>query len=116
MKKFVLFLSVLVSFVMASCGSTKNGVFESEGGKEDVAYLFIQSSDRDYAGKVVCVTVDGIDFEAKVVKDRKQKAKYKGVNYAIVPGKHSLKISYGGRVLLDKIVYVGSQETKVINL
>lgn len=99
-----------------SCGSTRNGVFESVGGKDDVAYLFFQSSGA-YANKEVEVVLDEkTAFVAKVVKDRKSKAKYKGINYAIKPGIHRLKITYQGRILYNQSIVINSQQTKNIIL
>lgn len=108
-------MSIMVVLLLTACGTTKNGMYESVGGKEDVAYLFFQSQEL-YANKQVDITLDGKTFKAEVAKDKKQKAKYKGTNYAIKPGTHHLKVVFEGKTLFDKNIIVGTQETKTINL
>lgn len=115
MKWIKVIMSAMVVLLLAACGTTKNGVYESQGGKEDVCYLFFQSQEL-YAEKVVDVTVDNKTFKAEVAKDKKQKGKYKGTTYAITPGVHHLKVIFEGKVLVDKKIILGSQETKTINL
>ena len=108
-------MSIIAILLLTACGSTKNGVYESVGGKEDVAYLFFQSQ-KLYANKQIDVTLDNKTFKAEVAKDKKQKAKYKGTNYVIKPGTHHLKVMFEGQTLFDKTIIIGTQETKTINL
>ena len=85
-----------------------------ESGKEDIAYLLFVSSNQ-YAGKTVQVTVDNhTPFAAKVVKAKK--ANQRGSQYGIAVGTRSLTVSYNGKNLYQKKIFVSNQEVKQIIL
>ena len=104
---------VAIMGIIASC---KTGTYTASGGTSDQAYLTFTSSDR-YAGKTVGVTVDNnLRFMAKVVKDKKDKALYKGKTYAIGIGKKHIKVEYNNDVIYEKDIFVSSQDNKTIAL
>ncbi len=85
-----------------------------ESGKEDMAFLLFVSG-KEYAGKTVQVKVDDASpFEAKVVKERKSNRR--GVQYGISVGTKLLTVSYEGKVLYQKKIFVSTQEVKQIIL
>ncbi len=85
-----------------------------QSGKEDMAFLLFVSSDT-YEGKNVQVSIDGAQpFEAKVTKSKK--ANRKGTQYGIHTGPRMLKVSYEGKVIYQKKIFVSTQEVKQIIL
>lgn len=85
-----------------------------QSGREDMAYLLFVSPDR-LAGEDVMVTLDNQEpFAAKVVREKKSKRK--GTQYGIKTGPRSIKVTYRGKVLYQKKIFVSSQEVKQIIL
>lgn len=112
--KSIKYIFVLITVLLVT--GCKTGVYTSEGGKSDVAYLSFTSSNL-YANKVVTVTIDNATtFEAKVVKEKKNREKYRGEVYAIAVGRKMVKVTFEGEVLYDKEIYVTTQQTKNIEL
>ena len=96
------------------CGCKAHYPVAQESGKEDMAYLLFTSS-GEYAGKEVTVTLDGWKpFEAKVVKSRN--ANRKGTSYAVPVGRKHLRVTYGGKSLYGKEIFLSTQETQIITL
>lgn len=85
-----------------------------ESGKEDIAYLLFVSS-SEYAGKKVVVKIDNnAPFEAKVEKS--SKASRRGSQYGIAVGTRNLTVSYDGKNIYQKKIFVSTQEVKQIML
>lgn len=85
-----------------------------ESGKEDIAYLLFVSSNQ-YAGKEVQVKVDNnAPFTAKVVKAKK--ANRRGSQYGIAVGTRALTVSYDGKNIYQKKIFISTQEVKQIVL
>lgn len=113
MKAAKYYILMLFTLLLVSC---KTGVYTSEGGKSDVAYLTLNSSNL-YPGQVVMVTVDdNTKFEAKVAKQKKSREKYRGDLYAISVGQHHVKVEFNGKVLYEQTLLLNTQQTKEITL
>ncbi len=103
-----------LGLVLLLYGCKSNYPVAQQGGKDDVAYLLIVSH-KEYVNKQVAVTLDNEKtFEAKVVKARD--SNYKGVSYAISPGRKKIKVEYKGTSIYNKEIFVSTQETKIITL
>lgn len=73
------------------------------------------TSPGEYAGKEVTVMLDGKKpFEAKVVKAKN--ANRKGTSYAVSTGRRKINVTYNGKVIYSKEIFVSTQETKIITL
>lgn len=108
--KLLLMLGILVLL----CGCKASYPVAQSGGKEDVAYLLFVSP-KEYVGKHVDVIIDGkTTFEAKVVKAKK--SKWKGSAYAISTGRRKINVTYKGKSLYKKEIFVTTQETQTITL
>lgn len=98
------------TFLLAGCKAP----VAQQSGREDIAYLLFISP-KQYAGKEVTVTLDTqTPFEAKVIKEKF--ARSKGKQYGVHTGKRKIKVTYEGRTLYDKYIFISSQETKHILL
>lgn len=85
-----------------------------QSGKEDMAFLLFVSPEL-CAGKKVQVTVDSAEpFEAHVVKSNK--ANRRGTQYGIATGRRKLTVSYQGKIVYQKEIFVSTQEVKQIVL
>lgn len=85
-----------------------------ESGKEDIAYLLFVSSNQ-YAGKDVQVKIDNNSpFTAKVVKEKK--ASRRGSQYGISTGTRTITVSFDGKNIYQKKIFVSTQEVKQIIL
>lgn len=112
MKK-ILFLMCSCLILLAGC---KTGVFTSEYGKEDVAFISLVSSDA-LANKDVEVYIDeNAPFTVHVQKSKQSTVKHNGKLFSIMPGKRHMKIVYNGETIYEKDIFVSSQQTKLINL
>lgn len=85
-----------------------------QSGREDIAYLVFVSP-KTYWNKEVNVSIDNeTNFEAKVVKAKRSNRW--GRQYGISTGRRNIKVSYEGKTIYQKEIFVSSQETKVITL
>lgn len=104
---------IMLAINLQSC---KTGTFASEYGKDDMAYIAITSSGQ-FAGKKVIVDIDkATSFTIKVQKAKQSTEKHNGNLYGIKTGKRHVVVSYNGQILYDKVIFVSSQQTKIINL
>ena len=110
MKKLLILL--VLPLLLGSCRVSYPVAQQS--GKEDMAYLLFVSSDT-YKGKDVQVSIDGArPFVAEVTKSKK--ANRKGTQYGIQTGPRTLKVTYEGKVIYQKKIFVSAQEVKQILL
>lgn len=110
MKKLILLFAIPLLLI----GCRANLPVAQESGKEDIAYLLFVSSNQ-YAGKEVQVKVDNnAPFSAKVVKAKK--ANLRGCQYGIAVGTRTLTVSYDGKNIYQKKIFVSTQEVKQIVL
>ena len=110
MKKLLMLLAL--PLVLFSCKA--NLPVAQESGKEDMAYLLFISS-KDYAGKDVQVTIDNAKpFSARVVKEKKSNRR--GTQYGVATGTRTLTVSFEGKTLYSKKIFVSTQEVKQIIL
>ncbi len=110
MKKLILLFAIPLLLI----GCRANFPVAQESGKEDIAYLLFVSS-NEYASKEVQVQVDNnAPFTAKVVKAKK--ANRRGSQYGIAVGTRSLTVSYQGKNIYQKKIFVSTQEVKQIVL
>ncbi len=111
MKKIIALIA-LIPLLFTGC---KVGNVSHSGGVESESYLqFIQGGNTAYKEGVEVYIDDAAAFTAKV----NQIGKYtvKGDIYAIKNGTRHLKVVYRGKVLFEKDIVVGVQETKQIKL
>lgn len=110
MKK-LLFLFIIPLFLM---GCRAHLPVAQESGKEDMAFLLFISP-KQYVGKKVQVKVDeATPFMAKVVKEKTSNRR--GLQYGISTGARVLTVTYEGKTLYQKKIFVSTQEVKQIIL
>lgn len=111
MKKiYIAFLFVSICTLISSC---KVGNYSQEGGLPDQAYLLFVANEK-YSNDVQ-VTIDNTTtFNAKVLKEKK--GTIKGNTYAIAKGRRAIKVSFQGKIIFEKEIFVSAQETKKIQL
>ncbi len=87
-----------------------------QSGKEDMAYLVFVGPSSTYGNgsKTVQVDVDGTKFDAKVVKPKV--ANRKGVQYGVGTGRRNVSVTFNGKTVYSKQLFLSSQETKIITL
>lgn len=108
--KYLFFFMIISSLLFSSCG----GIKTSSQGLENASYLEFIATPGDYSGGVD-VTVDGTTtFNALVHKDLARKIK--GEVYSVSTGTHTIAVSYKGKLLVQKQIFVSAQETKKIVL
>lgn len=108
--------SILGLLTMVGCllltGCKVGNVAVSQG-LSDQSYLYFVSNHK--YPEPVQVTLDGkTTFEAKVVRERK--ATVKGDTYAVSTGKHRVAVSFQGKTIWEREVFLSTQETKKIIL
>ena len=111
MKKYVLLLLVIFSFIFTGC---KVGSTTGSRGLENESYLqFVQGQEKYNEG--VNVFIDNIaPFKAKV--DKVNSRTVKGNVYTVKSGTRHLRVEYKGQVLYEKDVVLSTQETRQIQL
>ena len=111
MKRLLILLFVIPLLLI---GCRAHFPVAQESGKEDIAYLLFVSP-KEYAGKSVFVKIDNnAPFEAKVVKS--SKANRRGSKYGIAVGTRNITVSYDGKSIYQKKIFVSTQEVKQIML
>ena len=108
----IYFAFILVS-ICALVSSCKVGSYSQERGLPDQAYLLFVANEK-YSNDVQ-VTIDNTTtFNAKVLKEKK--GTIKGNTYAIAKGRRAIKVSFQGKIIFEKEIFVSAQETKKIQL
>ena len=110
MKKWL----ILFALPLLLFGCKVNYPVAQQSGKEDMAYLLFISSD-EYAGKEVLVTIDN-EQPFNAVGVAQKKSKRKGTQYGVSTGTRSLKVTYEGKTLYQKKIFLSTQEVKQIML
>lgn len=97
-------------------GCKANYPVAQQSGKEDMAYLVFVGPSETYGNgsKLVQVDIDGVKFDAKVVKPKT--ANRKGTQYAVATGRRNIKVTFNSQTVYQKQLFLSSQETKLINL
>ena len=121
--KNLFFLLVMTSLVLASCGTTGEGLLSTARGLENESFLEFVGNASNYRGGVD-VNIDGkVTFKAKVHNENEgynfKKAeidRFKGEIYVISTGTHTIIVSYKGRIIYKKQIFISAQETKKIIL
>lgn len=105
MKKFIVVPILGLLFVLCTYGSRQTVVQKS-----DKSYLHFQGNTEN-----VTVVID--EGEPFSLKEEKGSSRYSpNLLYQITPGKHFLKIYRGGELIIDRVIYVASNETKEVEL
>lgn len=112
MKKSIIILSCLIALLLTGCKA--NMPVAQQSGKEDVAYLLFVSQSGEYKSKTVQVDIDGNKYNAEVVKLKNSNRR--GTQYSCPTGTHTLKVTYEGRILYNKKVFLSTQQIKNITL
>ena len=110
-KDLVLALLAITCFLV---GCKTSYPVAQQTGKEDMAYLVFVGPRQTYGNGSVQVDVDGTKFDAKVVKPKT--ANRKGTQYGVATGNRHITVTFEGKTIYSKQLFLSSQETKVINL
>lgn len=114
MKTKGLFFIIAIACLMVGCKA--NYPVAQQSGKEDIAYLVFVGPLQTYGNgsKPVQVDIDGTKFDAKVVKPKT--ANRKGTQYGVATGTRNITVTFNGKTIYQKQLFLSSQETKIINL
>lgn len=109
-------LVTLFAFACFLAGCKSSFPVAQQSGKEDMAYLVFVGPLGTYGNgsKPVQVDVDGTKFDAKVVKPKV--ANRKGVQYGVATGRRNITVTFKGKTVYSKQLFLSSQETKIITL
>ncbi len=109
MKK-ILFVFAIGLMLLAGC----RGLKTVSNGLENEAFLEFLGDPGSYKGGVNVTLDDKTTFLAEVYKDKRTRTK--GQVYAIPTGTHTVSVSYNGKTLVKKQIFVSAQESKKITL
>jgi len=114
MKARTLYLLIALACILTACKVSYPVAQQS--GKEDMAYLVFVGPKATYGnGKYpVQVDIDGTKFDAKVVKPKT--ANRKGTQYGVATGRRNITVTFEGKTIYQKQLFLSSQETKIIDL
>jgi len=106
-----LFFTYLISSaIFLGC----TGVKTTSYGLEKEAFLEFIGNPSLYDGGIDIQLDNKLKFEAVV--NKKNADRPKGIVYSISPGNHLITVSYNGKIVFQKQVYISYQETKIIIL
>lgn len=108
--KTLSYLFIASLFILSSCG----GIKTKSVGLENEAFLEFVGPEKLYPEGVDISIDNKMSFKAVVNKDKN--SYMKGEVYSISTGTHILKVSYNGKVLYEKKIFLSAQETKKIVL
>ena len=103
MKTRILYLIIVLAGLLAACKT--NYPVAQQSGKKDTY------GNGKYP---VQVDIDGTRFDAKVVKPKT--ANRKGTQYGVATGRRNITVTFEGKTIYQKQLFLSSQETKIINL
>lgn len=114
MNKIAIYILIVLSALLSSCGV---GSYSVSSGKEDISGL----SFTDKYKYDIVVTIDGKDYMIKTVKTKAYKPgmriKQTSKNTILLsPGRHEVIVKKEGAELFRKLVYLSTDEKKIINL
>lgn len=114
MKKRLIFAILALTCMLVGCKTSFH--VAQQTGKEDMAYLVFVGPRQTYGNgsKLVQVDVDGTKFDAKVIKPKV--ANRKGTQYGVATGNRHVTVTFNGKTVYSKQLFLSSQETKVITL
>jgi|APDOM4702015191_1054821.scaffolds.fasta_scaffold144677_3 hypothetical protein len=110
MKKYII-LAVIAIAALAGCRNTYQTL---SAGKDNASFVLI-TTDNDEYRENVSVVIDNNQpiLIEKVFKTKKQ---LQAKPIETTPGKHTIKVLKGDKVLFNEFVFLGLQETKKIIL
>lgn len=113
MKKFciTLLLVSLMAVAFTSCSSTRSVTST----KSNDGYIQI-IGDKTVYSETVIITVDNKASYEIDVNDITNLTIKNPATYAIAPGAHMIEIEYNGVVVLNKKIFISSQEINVVEL
>ncbi|MGB5989429.1 MAG: hypothetical protein WBG43_06800 [Marinifilaceae bacterium] len=103
---------IIIASIMLVCSCV--GIKSVSKGLENEAYLDIIGNTDKYKSEVLVSIDEDKSFKTKVRKGKENKINYNV--FAISTGKHVIKIYYNNVIVLQKTIFVSSQETKQIIL
>jgi len=109
MNKLV-FTYLIFSAIFLGC----TGVKTTSYGLEKGAFLEFIGNPILYDGGIDIQLDQKLKFKADVKKENADRPK--GTVYSISPGNHLITVSYKGKIIYQKQVYISYQETKMITL
>ncbi|MDR1973692.1 MAG: hypothetical protein LBQ31_03345 [Bacteroidales bacterium] len=104
---------ILLSAIFLLC-SCRGGMTNITRGLNQSYLEFVVTGDNHYKDGVQVAIDDNTQFNAKVYKD--QKSRVKGDIYAINKGAHSIKVYYKDELIYSQKIFIGTEETKKIQL
>jgi hypothetical protein len=110
MKKYIL-LVLLAAASLAGCRTTYQTL---SAGKENASFVLITTDNNEYRHNITVI----IDNSTPVMVEKvfKTKKQLQAKQIATTPGKHTIKVLKGDRVIYEQNVFLGLQETKKIVL
>jgi hypothetical protein len=115
MKKIIIVLIALSTFVLSSCTGVKSTV----SGLENESFLSFYSMESYPNG--VQVSLNNQDsFNAHVNRMKRNSTSFdkrpSGKVYSIKPGTYDLKVSFENQLIYKRKIFISNQETKTIKL
>ena len=107
-------LPSIIALLLTSCGV---GIYSTQSGKEDTAYI----SFVDDKSQTIIVKIDDTEYCVQTVKQKAYKSdrniKKLALNsIKITPGEHQVKVICNGSQVFNKKVFLSTAETKIIKL
>lgn len=110
MKKY----AILMLLAIAGLAGCRNTYQTLSAGKENESFVLVTSDNKEYRHNIAVVIDNGTPVMIeKVFKTKKQ---LQARPITTTPGKHTIKVMKGDRVLYEQFVLLGLQETKKIVL
>ena len=109
MKKLLL---ILLTTVMAACG----GIKQTASGLENVGFLQVFGDPQKYPGGVLVTLDKAAPVVAEVISPGRAARKVELPSVKIPYGKHALSVTYQGRVVFERQIFLSSQETYKVEL
>lgn len=109
MKKIAFVFSMIL---LSSCG----GMRQTSGGLDNVGFLSVYGDPQKYPGGVLVALDGGSPTVAEVISASRAARKVELPSIKIKTGKHKMQVTYQGRVVWERQIFLSSQETYKVEL
>jgi hypothetical protein len=108
----------IIAFSLLTIISCIIGRREGTVQKSDASYLhFTTLNDENLKSSLSLVIDDGQPFVVEIDQTTNRNTRFTNKKlYQITPGKHTIKVYKNGNLSIDKLIYVGNQETVEIDI
>jgi hypothetical protein len=114
MRKYIFIIAFSLFTILSCIVGRREGTVQ----KADASYLhFTTLNDENLKSSLSLLIDDAQPFAIEIDQTTNRNTRFTNKKlYQITPGKHTIKVYKNGNLTIDKLIYVGNQETVEIDI